>query len=91
MKPYRVKHIKTGLYYKPSASGSNNLSRTGKIYATKNSVLSKKKEYLTVHVSKYSPICKKLHQFYIGTELRLYRCPIAFKIPYSDFEIEFLN
>lgn len=31
MKPYKVKHIPTGLYYQPS-KGGNNLSPRGKIY-----------------------------------------------------------
>lgn len=31
MKPHRVKHIPTGLYYKPYGSNSN-LSKTGKVY-----------------------------------------------------------
>lgn len=30
--PYRLKHIPTGLYYKPLEGGSSNLSKRGKIY-----------------------------------------------------------
>lgn len=37
MKPYRVKHIGTGLYYKP---GQPNLSHKGKVYTTALNVLS---------------------------------------------------
>ena len=36
MKPYRIKHIPTGLYYKP---GKVNLSKTGKVYQTANNIL----------------------------------------------------
>lgn len=36
MKPYRIKHIPTGLYYKP---GETNLSKTGKAYQTANNIL----------------------------------------------------
>lgn len=36
MKPYRVKHIPTGLYYKP---GEVNLSKRGKVYQTSNNIL----------------------------------------------------
>lgn len=31
MKPYRIKHVPTGLYYKP---GEVNLSKNGKVYTT---------------------------------------------------------
>lgn len=33
MKAYRIKHIPTGLYYKPS-NGMSNLSTKGKVYLT---------------------------------------------------------
>jgi hypothetical protein len=36
MKPYRIKHIPTGLYYKP---GEVNLSKNGKIYQTGANIL----------------------------------------------------
>lgn len=36
MNPYRVKHIPTGLYYKP---GETNLSKNGKIYQTGANIL----------------------------------------------------
>lgn len=36
MNPYRIKHIPTGLYYKP---GERNLSKTGKVYQTANNIL----------------------------------------------------
>ncbi|MDE6649783.1 MAG: hypothetical protein K2K45_07620 [Muribaculaceae bacterium] len=31
MKPYRIKHVPTGLYYKP---GEVNLTKNGKVYTT---------------------------------------------------------
>lgn len=36
MNPYRIKHIPTGLYYKP---GEVNLSKTGKVYQTGGNIL----------------------------------------------------
>lgn len=36
MKPYRIKHIPTGLYYKP---GKTNLSKTGKVYMSGVNIL----------------------------------------------------
>ena len=32
MKPYKLKHIPTGLYYQPRKSSGNQLSKKGKIY-----------------------------------------------------------
>lgn len=34
MKPYKVKHVPTGLYYQPHKHGGSNLSKRGKIYQT---------------------------------------------------------
>ena len=38
MKPYRIKHKATGLYYQPLVNG-NNLSKTGKVYLTSRNCL----------------------------------------------------
>lgn len=38
MNPYKLKHIPTGLYYKPF-NGIANLSTMGKIYQTKTNIL----------------------------------------------------
>jgi len=39
MKAYRLKHLPTGLYFKPNTAhrGKNNLSKTGKLYSKKPS------------------------------------------------------
>jgi hypothetical protein len=37
MKPYRIKHIPTGLYYKPSSD--TNLTKRGKAYTTGGNIL----------------------------------------------------
>lgn len=37
MKPYRIKHIPTGLYYKPSTD--TNLTKRGKAYTTGSNIL----------------------------------------------------
>lgn len=31
---YKIKHIATGLFYKPSGMGKSNLSKRGKVYQT---------------------------------------------------------
>lgn len=36
MRPYRIKHIPTGLYYKP---GDISLSQTGKVYLSNSNIL----------------------------------------------------
>lgn len=40
MKPYKLKHILSGLYYQPHKYGGSHLSKTGKIYQTKINGLS---------------------------------------------------
>ena len=58
MKPYRIKHIPTGLYYKP-ANGQSNLSKKGKVYLSGNSGLGNNDHGLFCHVLKGSSIIKK--------------------------------
>lgn len=58
MKPYRIKHIPTGLYYQPSKGGSN-LSTKGKVYLTGSSGLRKEDTRLVCHVAKGSSIIKR--------------------------------
>lgn len=40
MKPYKLKHTPTGLYYQPHKHRGSNLSKRGKIYQTKANILS---------------------------------------------------
>lgn len=40
IKPYRLKHITTGLYYQPHRKGNSQLSERGKVYLTNNHGLS---------------------------------------------------
>lgn len=40
MKPYKLKHIPTGLYYQPHKHRGSNISVRGKIYQTKSHGLS---------------------------------------------------
>lgn len=58
MKPYRIKHIPTGLYYKPS-NGVSNLSTKGKVYMTNNCGLSNNDYGLHCSVKKESSIIKR--------------------------------
>ena len=39
MKPYKLKHVPTGLYYQPYKHKGSNFSKRGKIYQTKVNIL----------------------------------------------------
>lgn len=39
VKPYKLKHIPTGLYYQPLKYRGSNFSKLGKIYQTKTNIL----------------------------------------------------
>ena len=58
MKAYRIKHIPTGLYYKPS-NGMSNLSEKGKVYLTNSCGLLKNGAGLHCTVKKESSIIKR--------------------------------
>lgn len=62
-KPYRIKHIKTGLYYQPSKSG-NNLSTKGKVYFTNTNCIDyiAKKHGLCISLLESGGIYKKYHE-----------------------------
>jgi len=53
---YRIKHVPTGLYYKP---GRSNLGVLGKVYQTKNCILSHSDDTIIVAVRSNSKIIKK--------------------------------
>lgn len=40
IKPYRLKHLPTGLYYQPHRHRGSNLSEKGKVYLSKGNALS---------------------------------------------------
>lgn len=53
VKPYRIKHKASGLYYQPSRNHSN-LSKNGKVYMTNNSLLmiNNSYDYIAISVRK---------------------------------------
>lgn len=55
---YKVKHLPTGLWYKP---GSTNLDPVGKIYNSKSTMLSSKGEYtgIRIRVQKNTKVYKE--------------------------------
>lgn len=91
IKPYRIKHKPTGLYYYPG-SGRTNLTFRGKIYKTKQNVLDYYWDGLIpiymFNVSKTAEICKRLIPE-IGKKLSKHSgCKV--ELPSEDFEIEYL-
>lgn len=89
MRPYRIKHKPTGLYYKPSTG--NNLSKIGKIYTTANSVLSqhKRDSFLIITVLKNSTLNKTVGRLSDNFTWNIYD-KIFYKVPKEEFEIEYL-
>ena len=87
MKPYRLKHKPTGLYYKPTSS--SNLSKKGKVYTTSASALSYYDKEIKVSIPRYSTTYKKF-----GELLEPYRSKTCksyediYDIPRTHFELE---
>lgn len=91
MKPHKLKHIPTGLYYKPFGCNSN-LSTRGKIYAANTNPLKLNRgtDYIRVSIRKNSAILKKFLEEL--PELTLSKDGMQYngKISKSKFEIEFI-
>lgn len=89
MRPYKIKHIPTGLYYKPSRG--NNLSKLGKVYTTKNCVLNyyKDESFIFVSIIKNTTTDKKYGKLSDSFTID-HRDNILYKIPKTEFEIEYL-
>ena len=90
MIPYRIKHVPTGLYYKPRKPY---LSKVGKVYHTGNNGLnySKNDDYMYI-VSNKRILTKHLDN--LGYKIRWFRVDckeMCFEIPKSEFEIEYLT
>lgn len=97
---YRIKNIKTGLYYQPSKGGSN-LSKNGKVYTTKLSPLTMDRgaDYIDVSFLKRSRVAKTILEHYplpadwtdrYGKSYEdAYRfSQISMRVPKSDFIVE---
>lgn len=86
MKPYRIKHIESGLYYRP-ARGRNksNLSTHGNVYLTKtNPLTSKGRDYIYIQVDKETRTFKKVKDMFPKDS----KGNIYFKCPKEQFIIE---
>lgn len=86
MKPYRIKHIPTGLYYKP---GEVNLSKTGKVYQTANNILTYvSRDAVLVEVSKGSKIHEATKDKIQWESSRSRPWHVVAKLPITEFEKE---
>lgn len=89
MRPYRIKHIPTGLYYKPSTR--NNLSKNGKIYNTNNCVLAyhKNDPFITIAIMQNTTLDKQCGKLSDNFGYNSYG-KIFYKVPRTEFEIEWV-
>lgn len=89
IKPYRILHKDTGLYYKPCGE-TGNLSRIGKIYSSPNNILNQygRKNYVFIRLlGKNKNRIAEIH----GNKIYESSTEIQFEIPKSEFEIQYLE
>lgn len=84
MNLHRVKHIPSGLYYKP---GENNLSEKGKIYSSNQDILIGDAKYIGISMTKTSKLIKKYSNFFENweDELGFYGKRIFKRFPKEEF------
>lgn len=76
MTPYRIKHIPTGYYYQPNKHWGCGLSVKGKVYQTKNNILSYEKDKIVVQAREDNRV------------YRLTKASLAWKMTgYNKFEM----
>lgn len=85
MKPYRIKHKASGLYYQPISNG-NNLSKTGKVYLTKNNVLNGTDTFVYIFLKEQGRLYKEYGKLF--PTLKPYHFYMAGRVPKEEFEIE---
>lgn len=98
MKPFRIKHKGTGMYYKP-ANGGSNLSITGKLYTRKQPM----PKHIRIKIQRYSdkdflPVQKMIIEFfnlpwkrtsyYFNEETYIETLPTDWEIEYLKIEEE---
>lgn len=90
VKPYRIKHKASGLYYQPARNHSN-LGKNGKVYMTNNSPLLANDGYDYIFISagkgtKVHDILEKLMPLK-GVE-EFFGQAVCYRVPKSEFEKE---
>ena len=92
MKPHRVKHIPTGLYYKPYGNNSN-LSLVGKMYLNNSDPFNVNNGEDTIYISirRFHSILKKFPKAFPELKLDEFRNKYCGYIPKSKFIVEYLE
>jgi len=88
MKPYKMKHIPTGLYYQPHKHRGSNLSKNGKIYQTASNGVSTGNyghKTFTVWCEKDSQIHKKTQDVLDWKETNMSGNQIKAETQFSDW------
>ena len=90
VKPYRIKHKASGLYYQPARNHSN-LGKNGKVYMANNSPLLANDgyDYISISVRKGTKVHNILEKLMPlkGIE-RSYGAEVCYRVPKSEFEKE---
>lgn len=87
MEPYRIKHVKTGLYYK---TGINNLTEKGKVYASGNNVLTHSSKTVRIDLRHDSSAFKKYSTLLDKYKTWAQPMITAYEIPKEEFVKETL-
>ena len=85
MKPYRIRHKASGLYYQPTSNG-NNLSKTDKVYLTKNNVLNGTDTFVFISLNERGRLYKEYAKFF--PTLKPYYLEMTGRVFKTEFEIE---
>lgn len=85
MKPYRIKHKLTGLYYQPTVNG-NNLSKTGKVYLTNNNVLNGTDSFVFISLNEQGKLYKEYGKYF--PTLKPYHLYMTGRVDKTEFEKE---
>lgn len=85
MTPYRIKHTASGLYYQPTVNG-NNLSKTGKVYLTNNSVLRGTDTFIFISLNERGKLYKEFGKYF--PTLKPDHLYMTGRVSKSEFEIE---
>lgn len=90
VKPYRIKHKNSGLYYQP-ASNHSNLSKIGKVYMTNNSplLINDGYDYVSISVRKGTNVHNILEKLMPlkGVE-EFFGNAVYYRVPKTEFEKE---
>lgn len=92
MKPHKVKHIPTGLYYKPYGSNSN-LSLVGKMYLNNSDPynVNNGEDSIYISIRRFHPILNKFPNEFPELKFDDWGNKYCGYIPKSKFIVEYLE